>query len=221
MRCKPAEKLLLNFIEGTLPPKQKGQLEYHLEKCSHCQDVLVGLEKTLHLSGSLPVNYPPSEVWENFWPQLRSKILQDASVKDRIWFRTHKWKIAGVGCLFAAILGIAGLWNYGLLKIPTADRSASLDERIVQNFMGEVSSKYLQEVLSQELQRLEGTSLTWSGENLLIEDTGLRQSTESTSLVSELLDVIATEVDREYFEDDELSDLVESVENKMTLVSVH
>ena len=73
MRCKPAEKLLLDFIEGTLPPKRKGQLENHLGKCPHCQKVLVGFEKTLQLAGSLQVNYPPAAVWEDFWPKLRSK----------------------------------------------------------------------------------------------------------------------------------------------------
>ena len=211
---------MLDFIEGTLPPKEKGQVENHLGKCAHCQEVLVGFEKTLNLAGSLPVKYPPSEAWENFWPKLRREILQDAPLKDRMWFRTHKWKIAGVGCLFAAILGVAGLWNYGLLKNPAGDGSSSLDERIVQNFMGEISSNDLQQVLSQELERLEGASLTWSGENLLIEDTGLRQSTDSNSFVKELLNVLASEADREYFEDDELTDLVESVESRMTLASV-
>lgn len=220
MRCKPAEKLLLDYIEGSLPPKRKGQLENHLGKCPHCQKVLVGFEKTLQLAGSLQVNYPPAAVWEDFWPKLRIKILRGAPVKDGIWLSAHKWKIAGVGCLFAAILGVAGLWNYGLLKNPTGDGSASLDERIVQNFMGEISSNDLQQVLSQELQRLEAASLTWSGENLLIEETGLRQSTDSNSFVKELLNVLASEADREYFEDDELTELVESVESRITLASV-
>lgn len=211
---------MLGFIEGTLPPKEKGQVENHLRKCAHCQEVLVGFEKTLQLAGSLPVIYPPSEAWENFWPKLRREILQDAPLKDRMWFRTHKWKIAGVGCLFAAILGVAGLWNYGLLKNTAGDESASLDERIVQNFMGEISSNDLQQVLSQELQRLEAASLAWSGENLLIEETGLRQSTDLNSLVSQLFEVVATEVDLEYFDDDELTDLVDTVESRLTLASV-
>ena len=212
---------MLDFIEGTLPPKQKGQLEFHLEKCFHCQEVLVGFEKTLQLAGSLPVKYPPSEVWEDFVPMLRYKISQEAPIENRVWYSAHKWKIACVAGMLVVLLGFGGLWSYGLFKIPTADRTASLDERIVQNFMGEVSSKYLQEVLSQELQRLEAASLTWSGDNLLIEETDLPQLTESNSLVSQLFEVVATEVDLEYFEDDELSNLVESVESRITLASIH
>lgn len=220
MRCKLAEKSLLAYIEGTLRPRQKDRLEYHLGKCPHCQKVLVAFEKTLQLAGSLPVKYPSSEVWESFWPKLRSKISQDTPIEDRSWHRAHKWKIAGVAGMLVALLGFAGLWSYGLFKIPTADQSPSLDERIVQNFMGDISAKHLRELLNQELQRLDGTSLTWSGENLLMEETGFGQSTESNSLVSQLFEVVATEVDLEYFEDDELTDLVDSMESRLTLVSV-
>lgn len=211
---------MLDFIEGTLPPKEKGQVENHLGKCAHCQEVLVGFEKTLNLAGSLPVKYPLSEAWEDFWPKLRSKISQDARIEDRAWHRPHKWKIACVAGMLVVLLGFAGLWSYGLLKIPTVDRNPSLDERIVQIFMGEISAKHLQEILDQELRRLDGVSLTWSGENLLIEETGLRQSTDSNSLVSQLFEVVATEVDLEYFDDDELTDLVDTVESRLTLASV-
>ena len=220
MRCKLAEKSLLAYIEGTLRPRQKDRLEYHLGKCPHCQKVLVAFEKTLQLAGSLPVKYPSSEVWESFWPKLRSKISQGTPIEDRAWHRAHKWKIACVAGMLAATLSFAGLWIFGLFKIPTVDESPSLDERIVQNFMGGISAKHLRELLNQELQRLDGTSLTWSGENLLMEETGFGQSTESNSLVSQLFEVVATEVDLEYFEDDELTDLVDSMESRLTLVSV-
>lgn len=220
MRCEPAEKLLLDYIEGTLPLKPKDRLEYHLGNCLHCQEVLEGFEKTIHLAGSLPVKYPSSEAWEDFWPKLRSKVSQNPALEDRLSLRTHKWKIAAAVCILVALLGFWGLWSYGLFKIPTADRSPSLDERTVQNFMGEISSKYLQELLSQELQRLDGTSLTWSGENLLMDEIGLPQSTEGNSLVSQLFEVIATEVDREYFEDDELTDLIALMESRLILASL-
>ena len=220
MRCKLAEKSLLAYIEGTLRPRQKDRLEYHLGKCPHCQKVLVAFKKTLQLAGSLPVKYPSSEVWESFWPKLRSKISQDAPIEDRAWHRVHKWKIACVAGMLAATLGFAGLWGFGLFKIPTGYQSPSLDERIVQNFMGGISAKQLQEILDQELRRLDGASMTWSGENLLIEETGFPQLTESNSLVSQLFEVVATEVDLEYFDDDELTDLVNTVESRLTLVSV-
>ena len=220
MRCKPAEKLVLDYIEGTLPLRLKDRLEYHLGNCLHCQEVVEGFEKTIHLAGSLPVKYPSSEAWESFWPKLRSKISQDAPVEDRAWHTAHKWKIAGVAGMLVALLGFAGLWSYGLFKIPTADQSPSLDEQIVQNFMGDISAKHLQELLDQELRRLDGTSFTWSGENLLMEETAFGQSTESNSLVSQLFEVVATEVDLEYFEDDELTDLVDLMESRLTLVSV-
>lgn len=219
MRCKPVEKLLLDYIEGTLRPKEKDRVEHHLSTCPRCQQALVGFEKTLQLTASLPVKYPSPQAWENFWPKLRSEISQDVPDDNRAWLGVHKWKIASVGCILVAVLGVAGLWSYGVFKISKVDPSPSLDNQIIQNFIGEISTLHLQEVLNQELQRLDGTSLTWSGENLLLEEVGPQQSTGTNSLVSQLFEVIATEVDLEHFEDDELTDLVASIENKLILAS--
>ena len=220
MRCKPAEKLLLDHIEGTLPLKLKDRLADHLGDCLHCQDVLDDFDKTIHLANSLPVKYSSPEAWEDFWPKLRSNILQGPVLEDRLWLRTHKWKIASAACMLIALLGFGGLWSYGLFNFPTADRNPSLDERIIQNFMGDASAKHLQELLNQELQLLDGMNLTCSGEDLLMVEIGLRQSAGPNSLVSQLFEVIVTEIDREYFEDDELTDLVKSMGNKLTLASL-
>lgn len=219
MKCKPAEQLMLDYIEGTLLPKKKDRLEIHLGACPHCQKVLVDYEKTLQLAGSLPVKYPSPDAWGNFWQKLKSKISQDVSNDEPVWLIAHKWKIAGVGFIFVALLGLAGLWSYGVFNNSAADPSASLDKHIFQNFMGGISTVHFQEVLSQELQRLDGAGLAWSGENLLLEEAGSSQPTGTNSLVGQLFEVIDTEVALEHFEDDELTTLVASIENKLILAS--
>ena len=136
MKCKPAEKLMLDYIEGTLQPKQQDRLEIHLGTCPHCQKVLVGYEKTLQLAGSLPVKYPSPDAWGDFWQKLKSKISQDVPDDEPVWLIAHKWKIAGVGCVLVALLGFAGLWSYGVFNNSAVDPSTALDKHIFQNFMG-------------------------------------------------------------------------------------
>jgi len=116
MKCKPAEKLMLDYIEGTLLPKQKDRLEIHLGTCPHCQRVLFGYEKTLQLAASLPVKYPSPDAWGGFWQKLKSKISQDVPDDEPVWLIAHKWKIAGVGFILVALLGFAGLWSYGVFN---------------------------------------------------------------------------------------------------------
>ena len=61
--------------------------------------------------------------------------------------------------------------------------------------------------------------MIWSGENLLMEESGSPQPTGTNSLVGQLFEVIDTEVALEHFEDDELTVLVASIENKLILAS--
>ena len=224
MRCKSAKRLSLEYMEGTLSGRQADQLEFHLDNCLHCQKELEVFEKTIRLASSLPVAYPSPEAWENFWPTLQTKIEQSlAFEKDRVphWLKTHAWKIASATCLLVFLLSLWGIWSYGLFRVPMMDRSPSLDERIVQSFMGEISAKQLQALLNRELQSLDTTSLTWGGESPLIDEIRPQQSAVSNDLVNQLFKVIATEVDLKYFEDEELTDLVSSMENRFILTSLH
>ena len=224
MKCKSAEQLLLDYIEGTLSSGQMDRLELHLASCSHCQQELQAFEKTIHLASSLPIKYPSPEAWENFWPRLQAKIEQNPPVeKDRIllWLRAYRWKIASVVCFLVILLSLWGIWSYDLFKVPIADSSPSLDERIIQGFMSEISAKQLQELLNYELQRLEETSLTWSHESFSIDEIRLRKSAPSNDLINQLFKVIATEVNLKDFEDEELTDLVSSMESKFILTSLY
>ena len=223
MKCKSAEQLLPAYIEGVLSPKQVGQLIGHIEGCFHCQKELKYFEKTLRLANTLRIQYPSPEVWENFWPQLRTEIQQNQSISQNripLWVRMHAWKIASAVCLLGCLLGLWGLSKNNLFKIPIMDRTSAFNGLIVQSFMSDIPVKQLQEQLSRELQRTE-TTLAWRDEGLLMDEIQTPESAVSHDIVNQLSTVIAREIDIEDVEDEELTDLVSSMNDRFTFASLH
>ncbi len=223
MKCKSSERLLLEYIEGTLSPQQAGRLRIHLGKCTHCQKELEAFEKTIRLASHLRVAYPPPEVWEDFWPQLRAQIQKSQSVRKHwvpLWARVHAWRIAGAACLFVCLLSLWAVWGAGWFKVSVPADPSPFDSLIAQNFMSPISMKQLQEQLNLELQRTDAT-LAWGDEGSLMDEIRPQESSISSDLVNQMVRVIATQIDLEYVEDEELTDLVSSMNNRSTLAVLY
>jgi hypothetical protein len=208
MKCQSAEKLLLEYIEDTLSPKQVGLLEVHLGDCSHCRTEMEALEKTIRLASSLPVEYPAPEKWVAFLPELWMKVEQETSAESPprfFWSRQHAWKFAGAMCVLTLSLG---LWVASLFKTPTAE----LEPFLLQDFTSEISVKQLQEQLNRTEMAF---SLPLNYEGVIPDElqpkaaSGTDAAGElSTShdLLNQLHQVIATEIDLRYFEEEALTD---------------
>ena len=213
MRCKPARRLLPEFIEGTLSPKQVDSLANHLDSCPHCQTELERLEKVIRLASNLPVTYPSPEVWENFWPELRMKIEQEALVESNrlpFWMQRNAWKLASGTCLLILLVSLWGVSGLGLFRAPVTQ--ASMDRLIFQYFTNEIPVDGFQEQLYYELQRIDG-GLNLSGVDDLHSQVTLSfdsvgELSTSRDLLNQLFQVIATEIDLKYFEDEDLIDLI-------------
>jgi hypothetical protein len=95
-----------------------------------------------------------------------------------------------------------------------------LDSLIAQNFMNKISMKQLQEQLNLELQRTDAT-LAWGDEGSLMDEIRPQESSISSDLVNQMVRVIATQIDLEYVEDEELTDLVSSMNNRSTLAVLY
>lgn len=223
MKCKSSERLLLEYIEGTLSPKQGGRLRIHLGKCAHCQKELKSFEETIRLASHLRVEYPHPEVWEDFWPHLCTQIQQSQSLRKNhvpLWVSAYAWRIAGAACLLVCLLSLWAVWGAGWFKVPMPDGTSPLDSLIAQNFMNKISMKQLQEQLNLELQRTDAT-LAWGDEGSIMDEIRPQESAISSDLVNQMVRVIATQIDLEYVEDEELTDLVSSMNNRSTLAVLY
>lgn len=213
MRCKPAGRLLPEFIEGTLSPKQVDSLANHLDSCPHCQTELERLEKVIRLASNLPVTYPSPEVWENFWPELRMKIEQEALVESNrlpFWMQRNAWKLASGTCLLILLVSLWGVSGLGLFKAPVTQ--ASMDQLVLQYFMSEIPVDGFQEQLNRELQRIEAVSNLSNVDDIpsqvALSPNSVGQFSTSRDVLNQLFQVIATEIDLKYFEDEDLIDLI-------------
>ena len=223
MRCKSVERLLPAYIEGSLSPKRVYPLESHLESCPHCQQALKGFEKTVRFASNLPVTYPAPELWAAFWPQLRMKIERESADETNrfsLWMRQHTWKLASGVCLLAFFSGLWALLNLGLLKTWITDRPAPLDSLIIQNFTGEIPIKQLQEQLNRELQRDAGTIIDEIHSPATLSLDSVERFSTRRELLNQCIQVIANEIDLEYFESGELSQPVPSTDGKLMMTAL-
>ena len=213
MKCKLAEQVFPEYIEGTLPPNKVRQLELHLANCAHCQREVETFEKAIRLASNLPIEYPQPEAWKAFWPSLRMEIEQSHCLnKSRfpLWVEMHRWKIAGSVCILIFLLSLWGIFNSDLLKPPMANGTSALDDLISQSFLTAIPAKQLQEQLNREFQGLDAP-LVWGDESSLGDEIHPQESIESNDLFNQLFQVIRTEIDQESFGHEEVTDFVPSI----------
>ncbi len=68
--CRDTNKLLLDYVEGTLQPEKRRKLDAHLADCPECQAFLATYRDTIRLTrGALP---PENEMP----PELRTRLVQ-------------------------------------------------------------------------------------------------------------------------------------------------
>lgn len=220
MKCKLVEKLIPAYIEGTLSSKRSQQLELHIDDCPHCQKELQTFEETVHHASSLPVEYPTPEAWKAFWPTLRVRISQSQGFEeDRLplWIRRHGWKMAGVACVLALLVGLWGLSNSRLFQDSTDN--PTFDALISTGFMAEIPVEQLRQQVNHELQRLD-VPLVWDDRGSLIDEIRTPNSEASTDLVNQWFHVITSEIDVESVGNEVFTDAIPSTTDRIDFVTL-
>ena len=60
--CEELNKLLMDYLEGTLDLAKTKDFDYHLSLCQNCVNYLKTYRKTLELTGVLKVDQMPAEL---------------------------------------------------------------------------------------------------------------------------------------------------------------
>jgi hypothetical protein len=221
MKCKSVERLLLEYIDGTLNTEKAHQLESHLDNCAHCRKTLAAFEKTIQLSSSLPVEYPSSELWEAFWPNLRMKLIQQRRNKKvnipPIWIPLHRWQVVG-GAFALILLGLWGALTGDLLRTQRKGEVPPIDALISRSLVFDIPVKQLQEELRREIQNLDAP-LIWSDEEPLADEFQPMRTVESKEIASQLFEVISAEINREPFDQEEVAEFVPSNRRQLALTA--
>ena len=98
MRCRQAEKLIFDYIDGAISESDRLGLELHLGECRTCEGVASSLAKSLELLHRVPRAEPS----ENFNWKLRLRLAQERNT----WRDNVGPEIAFRG----ALQPVLGLW---------------------------------------------------------------------------------------------------------------
>ncbi len=121
MRCKQAQKLVSEYVDGNLDECRAAELEKHLESCPECREILHDLQGIVREARSLKTVVPPDAVWRRIGGALAGARLEEparrgesAAAPGRALFplRRPVWA-AAAAALVIALGGLALLrpWN--------------------------------------------------------------------------------------------------------------
>jgi anti-sigma factor RsiW len=86
MNHEAASELFSDYVEQTLSPMHKGELEQHLAACIQCRTDLESFRRAVGSLGKLKKTAPPS-----FLPEIQKQI----HVRSRGRFFGRRWKLFG------------------------------------------------------------------------------------------------------------------------------
>ena len=70
--CRDAVALVTDYLDGALPPRQRGLLETHLAACPHCSTYLAQIRATLDALGRVEPDALPEQTRNGLLELYRS-----------------------------------------------------------------------------------------------------------------------------------------------------
>ena len=75
MNCRRHQELLSDYLEETLPPPLRREVENHVRTCEDCRNLAESLKEVLSLFGSVQTPEPPSNLTELILERTRPALL--------------------------------------------------------------------------------------------------------------------------------------------------
>ena len=106
MNCRRNQELLSDYLEETLSPLLRREVEDHLRSCGECRGLAESMKQVLSLFSSLKEPEPPSNLEELILARTRPALL--ASRKARLALESEPtfWRSFGSGLAAAAVLAM-------------------------------------------------------------------------------------------------------------------
>lgn len=116
MRCRDAQKLSSDYLDGELAPDASAAVRGHLRTCTACELYFAQEAELIEAAASLATLEPPDSIWEGIQARIASAEVQDAKGGVlRRWLRRRSRPIALTGAavlVAAAALIIASPWKH-------------------------------------------------------------------------------------------------------------
>jgi predicted anti-sigma-YlaC factor YlaD len=109
--CERIQPMLSGYLDDELDDNERSQLEGHLATCTECKSELESMTELLVVSGTMEIDMPPDEVWDDF----------SEKVYNRLERRTG-WMLLIIGTVALSLLGLYYLvltdWASPSIKLP-------------------------------------------------------------------------------------------------------
>ena len=115
MRCSQAQKLVSEYVDGSLDERRASELEKHLAACEDCREVLKDLQGIVREAREMKTVTAPDSVWQKIsgalaGPRLeepvRGEVRHERPVRAFFAFRHPLWT-AAAAALLVVIGGLA------------------------------------------------------------------------------------------------------------------
>ncbi len=123
LRCEDVQKMLGDFLKGTLSGEERSIVQSHVDQCAECKAVLEFFRGMPAKIGALPESIPPTR---NLWPEISERISTQQPIQyprltlagqrsgqqpDRNSIRRTKWRWKTKALVaFSLIAFAAGAW---------------------------------------------------------------------------------------------------------------
>lgn len=104
MKCKHAQKMIIDYINGSLGPEEIRIIHGHAEGCQYCHLELEMAKKVIDLTSNVKVEYPPENIWNNFLPDLHKRIESEAALTFKKNQRQRFYFLPGWAASIATVI---------------------------------------------------------------------------------------------------------------------
>lgn len=106
MECERVQDLLSEFLEGTMPEKERAGVAAHLRSCGTCANAAEGLENTIRMLRNLTPEKAPPELLEKIRMETARHAPEKADLWKRLFLPAHvKIPIEAAAVVLLVLLG--------------------------------------------------------------------------------------------------------------------
>jgi hypothetical protein len=104
MNCRRSQELLSDYIEKTLSPLLRREVEDHLRECGDCRGLAESMERVLSLFSKFEAPEPPENLEDLILARTRPALLAARKAGATLEAEPSFWRSFGSGLAAAAVL---------------------------------------------------------------------------------------------------------------------
>jgi anti-sigma-K factor RskA len=171
MICPDREALVHEYVDGTLPARDRVLVEEHLALCAGCRAAVAELRGLVARARTLPPSIEPTrDLWGGIASRLRRRQEGGGGGGHGAWWRERTFW--GTGLAAAATLAIA----FGISRLGEPGSRASRQGWVAVAAGYEQAAGELSRMLAAERGRLRPETIAVVERNLAIIDAAIRES---------------------------------------------